>query len=144
MNDEEVHSAIAKGDPLFFWLHLTNGEQFLIPYIFQLCGNCCRLAFEVPCVYFEEPNICNIYTNRPPSCKHFPISAYHTISINCPGFELSLKAIKKLGQDSEYAVGHNHDYFFKSAADIHEAINKLEKEKLPEDFVGRFLEFNSQ
>ena len=143
MNNAEVHKAISEGDPLFYWMHLTNGEQYLIPFICQRCGNCCRVVFDAPCRYFREPNVCVIYDKRPSECRTFPITGFGAKSIGCLGEKLSTKAISRLGQGIGYWVGYYTGDIFQASAKLQKAIAKLERGNLPRDFIDRFIELNS-
>ena len=75
MNNAEVWAALSSGEPLFFWVHLKN-EQYLVPFICQRCGNCCRKLFDAPCRYLKRTNICEIYDRRPNGCRNFPIEGF--------------------------------------------------------------------
>lgn len=64
-------------------------KDFVYRIVFdcERCGNCCRNIEESDkgkilvregttiCQYFQEPNICTIYKNRPECCKKFPVFA---------------------------------------------------------------------
>lgn len=144
MNDAEVHKAISEGDPLFYWMHLSNGEQYLIPFICQRCGNCCRAVFDAPCRYFREPNVCLIYHRRPSECRTFPTySGFGVRKIGCKGYELSQKAIARLGQGIPYWTGYGTNLVFKASTRLQKAVAKLEKGNLPRDFINKFLELHS-
>lgn len=144
MNNDEVHEAISNYAPLFYWMHLANGEQYLIPFICQHCGNCCREGFEIPCKYFREPDICEIYDTRPCVCRAYPVyTDFGTAGTDCQGYKLSRQAIKTLGQDTEYRARYRADDIFKKATELQKAIAKLEEVQLPKDFIDRFIELNS-
>ena len=144
MDNTEVHKAMHIGDALFYWMHLVNGEQYLIPFICQRCGNCCRAVFDAPCRYFKEPNICTIYDKRPSGCRSFPVHTdFGTAGIVCQGYKLSRKAIARLGQGIGYWTGFGGGDVFKPSANLHKAISKLEKGNLPRDFINKFVELNS-
>ena len=145
MNDEEVHKATSEGAPLFYWMHLANGEQYLVPFICQRCGNCCRSVFSGnPCEYFGEPNVCVLYDYRPQECRTFPTySGIGVVEVGCKGYQLSKKAISRLGQGIPYWTGYETSIAFKATTRLQKAIAKLERGNLPGDFVDRFLELNS-
>ena len=144
MNNAEVHQAIVNSEPLFYWIHLTNGEQYLVPFVCQRCSNCCRVVFDVPCRYFKEPSTCTIYERRPHVCKDYPLHA-ETLAqgIDCPGYLLSQKAIAGLGQDTGYWLDSRSSLIFKPSTGLQKAIAKLEQANLPEDFIDRFIQINS-
>ncbi len=147
MNNDEVHKVISNRDPLFYWMHLTNSEQYLIPFICQRCGNCCRVAVfvvQASCGYFEEPNICTIYDKRLSGCHSFPVYNGSILAdAVCPGYKLSRKAIAILSQGINSWTCFESGDVFTPSTKLRKGIAKLEKGNLPRDFINRFLELNS-
>ncbi len=149
MNNNEVHQAISKGAPLFYWLHLEHGEQYLIPFICQRCGSCCRMLVidffeEGSCGYFKEPNICTIYDKRPRNCRTYPIyNGFLFAEIICQGYQLSKEAISRLSQGVIYRTGFESGDEFTPSTKLHKAVAGLGKGNLPKDFIDRFVELNS-
>ena len=144
MNNAEVHKAISDYDPLFYWILLTNGEQYLVPFICQRCGNCCREGFEAPCRYFQEPNICLDYDERYPMCDAFPVyTDFGPGDTECRGYETSGKAIDALVLGVGFRSGQQEDGIFEKPGEIQKAVARLEKGNLPKDFIDKFIELNS-
>lgn len=147
MDSAGVHKAISIRDPLFYWIHLTNGEQYLIPFVCQRCGNCCRMAvfyLHASCGFFEEPNICTVYDRRPFHCRGFPVyNGSFFADIVCQGYELSQKAIAILSQGVSYRIDFGSGDEFKPPTGLRKVIAKFEKASLPAYFTNRFLELNS-
>ena len=147
MNNNEVHQALSNRDPLFYWIHLTNDEQYLIPFVCQRCGGCCREAVlgleEASCGDFKEPNICTIYDERPSYCRSFPVyNGFLIAEIICQGYQLSKKAISILSQGVSYRTGFRSGDEFTPSTKLHKAVAKLRKGNLPKDLIDRFLEQN--
>ena len=148
MNNDEVHKAISNRDPLLYWLHLGNGEQYLIPFICQRCSGCCREIIlgleECSCGDFKEPDICTVYDKRPSRCRSFPVyNGFHIAEIICQGYQLSKEAISKLSQGVSYWIGYRRDDEFTPSTKLHKTVTGLEKGNLPRDFIDRFVELNS-
>jgi hypothetical protein len=144
MNNDEVYKAIKDYDPLFYWLQIENGKHYLVPFICQRCGNCCREGFEAPCRYFKEPNTCLEYDERYPMCEAFPVyTDFGAGDTDCPGDKLSREAIALLAQDLKCWIGWEEGDIYKKPAELHRAIDRLRESGLPEDFMDRFIGLNS-
>jgi len=147
MNNAEVQEVISKENPLFYWMHLTDGEQYLIPFICQRCGGCCRLAafdLEESCGHFEEPNICNIYDERPSYCRSFPVYNGSLLADTvCHGYQLCSEAMVILGRGVRYRIGLRDGDEFTPSAELEKVRDRLRESHLPEDFMDRFIELNS-
>jgi hypothetical protein len=147
VNNDEVQKAISNRAPLFYWVHLANGEQYLVPFFCQRCGGCCRVAVfyvPAPCGYFEEPDICTIYGRRPPHCRSFPVYNGSLLAeAVCKGHFLSKKAMASLSGDTDYCTDFGGDEEFSVPAKLNEAAARLEAGGLPKEFVEKFIELNS-
>jgi len=131
-------------DKLVYWLHLCNGNQFLIPFICQRCGRCCQAVFEHPCCYFILPNICSIYEQRPLGCRSYPVHTdFGTAGIKCEGYALANKAWRKLGQGISYWIGFAGGEKFEPSGNLPKAIAKLQRRDLPPEFIRKFIELNN-
>ena len=131
---------------LSYWLHLCNGDQFLIPFLCQRCGRCCQAVFEKPCRYFIEPNVCSIYTNRPLGCRSYPVHTdFGRAGVDCEGWKLCRKTWAILGRGIGYFVGYSGGEVFQPPSDykLSKALAKLEKAQLPATFINNFRRFNN-
>ena len=144
MDNANTHKVTSEGAPSIFCLHLVNGIQYLVPFICQRCGNCCRVAFDAPCQHLREPNVCLIYDRRPSECLTFPVYTGDILAnVVCKGYQLSQKAITILSHDIDYWIGCGSSDIFKATEGLRETIDKFERGNLPREFIDRFIDLNS-
>lgn len=144
MDNADTHQSVSKEAPSFFALHLVNGDQYLVPFICQRCGNCCRVAFDAPCQHLREPNVCLIYDRRPGECRTFPVSTGDILAqVVCPGYQLSQKAVAVLADGIDYQTGPGDRDAFQPLKRLDDTITKLKKADLPAEFIDRFIDLNS-
>ncbi|UCH43420.1 MAG: YkgJ family cysteine cluster protein [Dehalococcoidales bacterium] len=144
MDNTGTDKSISEEAPSFFSLHLVNGRQYLVPFICQQCGNCCRVAFDAPCQNLREPNMCLIYDRRPRECRTFPVSTGDILAqVVCLGYHLSQKAVAVLADGTNYCTGPGNLDTFQPVKSLDDTVTKLKRGDLPPEFIDRFIDLNS-
>jgi len=144
MDNAGTHESISEEAPSSFLLHLANGQQYLVPFICQRCGNCCRVAFDAPCQNLKEPNVCLIYDRRPGECRTFPVSTGDILAqVVCPGYHLSQKVVAILADGIDYHTGSGNRGTFQPVKCLDDTVARLKNNGLPAEFIDRFTDLNS-